>query len=111
MRNIYSFLEDRSFLQSIGIAVLLVIFSIIYSIVTTFLNHANLSFFRNDDKFQLNQGLLTRKEVAAVDRKIQYISWGQNILQRILGFYQLSFQQAGANAVKQRIKNNSKVVQ
>jgi putative membrane protein len=109
MRNIYSFLEDRSFLQSIGIAVLLVIFSVIYSIVTTFLNHANLSFFRNDDKFQLNQGLLTRKEVAAVDRKIQYISWGQNILQRLLGFYQLSFQQAGANAVKQRIKNNFRI--
>ena len=108
-KNIYSFLEERSFIQSIVIFILLILFSIIYSVITTFLNHANLIFFRNEDKFQLNQGLLTRKEVAAVDRKIQYISWGQNILQRILGFHKLSFQQAGANAIKQRVKNNFKI--
>ncbi|MDG2448706.1 MAG: PH domain-containing protein [Saprospiraceae bacterium] len=108
-KNIYTFLEDRSFLQSIIIAFLLIVFSVLYSIVTTFLNHANLTFFRNEDKFQLNQGLLTRKEVAAVDKKIQYISWGQNILQRLLGFHKLSFQQAGANAVKQKVKNNFKI--
>ncbi len=108
-RNVYSFLEDRSFVQSVIIGILLVLFSVIYSIVMTFLNHSNLTFFRSGDKFQLNQGLLTRKEVAAIDKKIQYISWGQNLLQRFFSFYELSFQQAGAKARKQRMKNNFRI--
>ena len=109
VRNAYSFVEDRSIIESTGLFILLAIFSILYSIVTTFLNHYNLRFFRVENKFHLTQGLLTRKEVAATDKKIQYITWGQNILQRIIGFFQLRFDQAGSVAINEKGKYSFKI--
>ena len=106
-RNIYAFLEELPILQLIFLAGLFVIFSVAYSVITTFLNHANLSFMRMSEKFQLIQGLFTRKEVAALDRKIQFISWGQNILEKKLGFFNLSFEQAGSRSFRNRANNFS----
>jgi len=105
MRNTYSFFEGLSLIQSILLIILLVFFSVLYSVITTFLNHSNLSFFRKDKKFQLTQGLLTRKEIAAIDRKIQFMTWGQNLLQKAFGFFHISFEQAGAKSLKERINN------
>jgi len=102
VKSAYSFVEGKSVIMGIGLFILLAIFSVLYSIVTTFLAHYNLQFFRIENKFHLTQGLFTRKEVAATDKKIQYISWGQNVLQKLIGFYQLRFDQAGSVALKER---------
>lgn len=104
-KNIHSFVENLSFAQSIVLVFLFIIFSIAYSVITTFLNHANLLFTRISEKFQLSQGLFTRKEIAAIDRKIQFISWGQNLLQKKIGFFNLRFEQAGSRSFRDRLSN------
>ena len=109
VKNAYSFVEDRQTSETILIIILLTIFSVLFSIITTFLNHFKLRFYRVENKFHLTQGLLTRKEVAATDKKIQYITWGQNVLQRIINFYQLRFDQAGTEATSKRGKYSFKI--
>ena len=105
LKNAYLFYEGLAIIQLILLVLILVATSVAYSVITTFLNHANLSFSRSNDKFQLTQGLLTRKEIAAMDRKIQFLEWGQNLLQRTFGFYRLGFEQAGAKSLKERFSN------
>lgn len=100
-----SFIENRSILELFFLTVIFILFSVVYSIITTFLNHADLRFIRKEKKFQLTQGLFTRKEIAAVDRKIQFIGWGQNLLERTLGFFNLRFEQAGSRSLRQRVNN------
>jgi putative membrane protein len=58
------------------------------------LNFYNLQFWREENKFQVIQGLFTRQEFAALDKKIQIISWTQNLLERAIGFFNIQFRQA-----------------
>ena len=100
-----TFMEDRSIPELIFLIAIFSLISVAYSVITTYLNHADLRFIRKEKKFQLTQGLFTRKEIAAVDRKIQFVRWGQNLLQRSLGFFNLRFEQAGSRSLRERINN------
>lgn len=109
VKTIYSFFEENfsalmNFKEElpiiyilIGLLVLIVL-SVLYSIVTTLLRHYNLHFWRSGNKFQLVQGLLTRKEFAALDNKIQILNWGQNIFERLIGLYKIKFHQAKSSS-------------
>ncbi len=79
------------------IGLLLLPITVLYSLLTTFLRHYQLRFVRIRDKFQVTQGLLNKKQFAALDKKIQIFSWGQNLFERRIGFFNLFFRQARSN--------------
>jgi len=79
---------------SIMIIAGLLLGSFIVSVVSTVLKYYNLSFWRTGSKFQVVHGLFNRREYAALDNKIQILKWGQNILERFIGFYNITFAQA-----------------
>ena len=97
-REIINFVRSQgsaySYIQYVVVGILLIPLSIAYSIVTTILNHYQLQFWRQGNKFQVVRGLLTKKEFAARDNKIQILSWGQNPFQRMIGLFYLQFKQA-----------------
>ncbi len=74
--------------------------SVLLSILRTLLRHYDLHFWRTGKKFQVVQGLFTRREFAALDSKIQILNWGQNPLERWIGFYNIMFRQARSGSVK-----------
>lgn len=102
IRDVVSFGGRYKLHQLIGIVALLLIGSVLVTIVTTVFRHYNLHFYRSDDRFHIRQGLFTRQEFAAVDKKIQYINWGQNILEKWLGYYKIYFSQATSAEVSER---------
>jgi len=65
------------------IAILLVPLMVLWSVVNTILRHYNLSFTRSGRRFHVEQGLLTKQQFSAMDKKIQIMSWGQNPLEKI----------------------------
>ena len=81
----------------VGFGVLIALFipvMILWSLVTTVLRHYNLSFTRSGRRFHVEQGLLTKQQFSAMDKKIQIMSWGQNPLEKILGYHNIYFRQA-----------------
>ena len=76
------------------IALLLVPLMVLWSVVNTILRHYNLSFTRSGRRFHVEQGLLTKQQFSAMDKKIQIMSWGQNPLEKILGYHNIFFRQA-----------------
>jgi len=94
IREIYSFVESLSLVRLILFVAVLLAGSIVYSIISTVLRHYNLSFWRSGSKFQVVQGLFTRQEFAALDKKVQILNWGQNPFERLLGYYNIEFKQA-----------------
>ncbi len=74
--------------------------SFLYSVISTVLKYYNLKFWRKGAKFQVVHGLLTRREYAALDNKIQILKWGQNILERWIGVYNITFAQAKSSEEK-----------
>ena len=93
-RQISDYGDNLSIMDFVVIALILAIASVAYSVVTTVLRHYNLHFWRSGKKFQVVQGLLTRQEFAALDKKIQILNWGQNPFERMVGFYNIIFRQA-----------------
>lgn len=88
--------------QKILLGVLIAVLSILFSIVTVILSYYKLHFWRQGSKFQIVQGLFTRREVAALDSKIQLLHWGQNPLERWIGFYNILFKQASSGGRSKR---------
>lgn len=88
------FIFDSSFFQKIVTIAVLVPMMVLYSIITTFLRHYQLRFWRSNNRFHIIQGLLNKKQFSALDNKIQILSWSQNPLQRIIGFFHIYFRQA-----------------
>jgi len=103
-REIFSYIKDYKNVMidyhslgfvSIGLIFLLIMMAaVLYSLITTLLRHYNLHFWRSGEKFQVVQGLLTKQEFAALDKKIQILKWGQNPFERLIGFYNITFSQA-----------------
>ena len=88
------FQQDIPVVPILLLIVLVIVLSVLYSVITTLLFHHNLHFWRKGTKFQVVRGLLTKKEFAALDNKIQILNWGQNPFERLVGFYNLKFKQA-----------------
>ncbi len=100
LRTAFSYVEDLDYYLAIVVIILILIASVLYSIVTTVLRYYNLHFWRAGNKFQVVQGLFTRQEFAALDNKVQILNWGQNPLERLIGFYNIVFSQAKSGEVK-----------
>ena len=98
-----SFIYDHLSIFTISAFILvLIVISVLYSLVTSFLKYYNLKFTRSENKFHCEQGLITRREFAAVDKKIQILAWGQNIFEKIIGFYNVRFRQARSSDESRR---------
>jgi len=80
--------------------------SVIISLIRTLISHYGLSFLRSNTGFKVVSGLFTKKEISAFDHKIQHISWSDNLLKRLIGFKDLSLNQASSNEItlKQNIR-------
>lgn len=100
--QIFNFGEQLSYVYIGILIILLIVASVSFSLITTFLKYYNLHFWRSGKKFQVVQGLLTRKEFAALDNKVQILNWGQNPFERLLGFYNIIFRQARSGDEKKQ---------
>lgn len=84
----------------------LMIFSVIISLVRSVVKNYDLQFLRSSRGFKIVSGLFTKREVSALDHKIQHISWSDNLLKRWIGFKDLSLNQASSTEInaKQNIR-------
>lgn len=92
-------LELQLSTASILITVLLVI-SILVSMARSIIKNFDLRFLRSSRGFKVESGLFTKREVSAQDHKIQYISWSDNLLKRMIGFKDLRLNQASSSGLK-----------
>lgn len=103
--EIFEFIWKRGsaldFLELTILTLLIIPGLVLYSIIRVYLNYYKLQFWRQESKFQVMQGLFTRQEFAAVDKKIQILSWSQNLLERAIGFYNLHFRQASSGTQRE----------
>ena len=70
--------------------------SLVISLVRTILIYFELKFLRIGDGFRVTSGLFTRKNVAALDNKIQMLSFSDNPLMKLLGYKNLLLKQASS---------------
>ena len=101
----WDYLEDEVNVESVifaGIAtavvaaIIFLFLSMIISLVRTVLQYFDLSFVRHGNGFRILSGLFNRREIAAMDNKIQIVQWSRNVLQKMLGFYEISLKQASS---------------
>ncbi len=83
---------------------LLMFFSVIISMVRTVIKNFDLQFLRSSRGFKIVSGLFTKREVSALDHKIQHISWSDNLLKRLIGFKDLSLNQASGTELESKQK-------
>ncbi len=79
---------------------LFLVVSVGISLFKTVIKNFNLSLYKSQDRFKIHHGLLTRRETAAKYHKIQYLTWSDNLLKKIIGFYNLYIHQAASNQLK-----------
>ncbi|MEM9544697.1 MAG: PH domain-containing protein [Bacteroidota bacterium] len=87
------------------IMVLVVVFfilSFIVSMVRMVFTNYDLKFMRSKNGFKINAGLFTKKDVSALDHKIQVISWGDNPLKKLIGIKDLRLKQASSIVLNKR---------
>lgn len=82
------------------LAVLSVLASFSFSLIRTIIRYYDFTLFRSEEGFKIVSGLFTRKQISAKDHKIQYISWADNPLKRMLGIYDVYLKQASGSEVK-----------
>ena len=78
------------------IAIFFVFVSMFISVARVFLKYFDLKFFRSYNGFKVISGLFNRKEVAALDSKIQLFEWKQNLIQKGLGYHNIILKQASS---------------
>ncbi len=70
--------------------------SLVISMVRTILLYFDLKFLRIGNGFRVTSGLFTRRNVAALDNKIQMLSFSDNPLMKLLGYKNLLLKQASS---------------
>ena len=95
---------DMSILQNFSLVLMAIGFillaSVIISVIRAFATYYDLTLVRIDGGFKVYSGLITRKEVSARDHKIQYVSWSDNLLRRMIGMFQLTLHQVVSGELK-----------
>ena len=61
-----------------------------------------MEFFRSSNGFKLTAGLITKKDTSALDHKIQIVSWSDNLLRKIVGYFELQLKQASSVTVNNK---------
>ncbi len=87
----------------IVIFTLLILFFIASFIITLFrtvLIYYDLNLWRIGDKYKLEKGLFTRREITAVDQKIQIMEWSDNPLKRLFKYFDIRLKQASSVQLK-----------
>lgn len=74
----------------------------VVSLVRTVVRDYGLTLDRVGKSYKLRRGLFTKKDFSALDQKIQVVSWGDNLLMRLIGIFNLSIQQASSVVVNTR---------
>lgn len=95
---------DFSIYWLVAICILFLVFSIAISLIRTILTYFQLTIKRVKGGFHLESGLFTKKELSARERKIQLLSWSDNLLKQQLGIFDLKMVQAGVNAATNQQK-------
>jgi len=81
----------------IGIAIVVFfLLSFIISMIKMVVTNFDLKFMRSENGFKINGGLFTKKDVSALDHKIQVVSWGDNPLKKLIGIKDLRLKQASS---------------
>ena len=73
---------------------------IIISVVRTILNFYDFKAIRHNKGFKLESGLFTKNEVSALDKKIQILSWHDNLIKKIFKFKDIYLKQASSSEVQ-----------
>ncbi len=76
-----------------------VVASLVISLVNTVVRYFDLRLLRGNGEFRIQSGLLNRKEVAALDNKVQVVRWSQNLLQKLINIYDVGLKQASSKEV------------
>lgn len=76
---------------------LFLLISVLISLIRTLVSHYDLKLLRSSTGFKVESGLFTKKQTSALDHKIQFISWSDNLLKRWMGFKDLALNQASSN--------------
>lgn len=104
--EIYQLVEERfgeiftSFIwASVILAVLFLIISFALSLVFSVLRNYQLRFFRTEAGFQIQAGLLDRREQTISLPKIQFVRWSANPFQRFYHLFRMRLYQASSVAV------------
>ncbi len=82
-------------LVGLGIVVFFLL-SFIVSMIKMVITNYDLKFMRSENGFKINGGLFTKKDVSALDHKIQVVSWGDNPLKKLIGIKDLRLKQASS---------------
>jgi len=89
--------QINSGLILIGIAIsVFLMLSFIVSMVKMVITNYDLKFMRSENGFKINGGLFTKKDISALDHKIQVITWGDNPLKKRIGIKDLRLKQASS---------------
>lgn len=80
------------------VAVFLII-SVFISLFRMVMRNYDLRFWRSENGFKITTGLITTRMTSALDKKIQTISWSDNLLKQMLGIFDLRFKQASSDTV------------
>ncbi|MFY0593698.1 PH domain-containing protein [Roseivirga sp.] len=88
-------------------AVLVIIISFIYSLVTTILGNYDLKLSIRKSGLKLVKGLLNREETSINKKKVQVISWSDNPIRMLFKMFTLQIEQASsaeADQLKSKIR-------
>jgi putative membrane protein len=78
------------------LVILFFVLSFIVSMAKMVFTNYDLKFMRSRNGFKINAGLFTKKDISALDHKIQVISWGDNPLKKLIGIKDLRLKQASS---------------
>jgi putative membrane protein len=89
--------QVNSGLILVGLAIVIFfLLSFIVSMVKMVITNYDLKFMRSENGFKINGGLFTKKDISALDHKIQVVSWGDNPLKKLIGIKDLRLKQASS---------------
>ena len=91
--------EELSMQLILVLMVLFLVFSVIISLFRMVVKNYDLKFWRSESGFKITAGLITTRMTSALDKKIQTLSWRDNLLKKIFGIYDLRLQQASSDMV------------
>lgn len=107
VENYEGYLPGNGFVIFGITAIIVLLISFTFSLISTVLKYFELSFYINRSGFKIVRGLLNREEVSINKNKIQIISWSENPIRRLFRLFTLQIEQASsaeASQLKSKIK-------
>ncbi len=84
------------------LAVFVLIFFVIVSVVITVFKFFDLRFLRIKNGFKLEHGLFNRNEISVMDNKMQALKWSDNLLRKILKLFTIQINLASSATVQKK---------